>query len=129
MTIQLTEKTIKGEKIRTNNQCLDEIIALWSKVPSMKLDGEIFAVYSNYASNFKGDYDLLIGNEQADFPESVVINSGVYEEILVKNATPEGVGEAWQAIWEDEDLEKRRTYQSDVEHYKKDGSIVIYLSV
>lgn len=129
MTIQLTEKTIKGKKIRTNNARLDEIIALWSNVPGMDLEGEFFAVYSNYESNFKGDYDLLIGNEQAVFLDQSVIYAGTYEEIPVAVSSPEGVGEAWQKIWQDKDLESRRTYLSDVEHYKKDGTITIYLSV
>lgn len=129
MTIQLTEKIIKGKKIRTNNNRLDEIITLWSHVPTMQLNGEFFAVYSNYESNFKGDYDLLIGSEQTDSSEFTVINAGDYVEVPVKKASPEGVAEAWQEIWKDEVLEKRRTYQSDVEHYKKDGTIVIYLSV
>lgn len=129
MTIQLTEKIIKGEKIRTNNHRLDEIIALWNKVSQMHLEGDFFAVYSNYESNFKGDYDLLVGNEQADFPESSVIRGGEYVEIPVVEASPKGVGEAWQKIWEDEALEKRRSYLTDVEHYKADGTIVIYLSV
>ncbi|WP_430603686.1 hypothetical protein IGJ02_001257 [Enterococcus sp. DIV0724b] len=129
MTIQLTEKIIKGKKIRTNNHRLDEIIALWNKVPEMHLDGEFFAVYSNYESNFQGDYDLLVGSEQADFTESSVIHTGEYVEVSVAEASPKGVGEAWQKIWKDEALEKRRTYLSDVEHYKADGTIVIYLSV
>lgn len=129
LTIQLTEKTIKGKKIRTNNDRLDEIIALWNSVPQMALEGEFFAVYSNYESNFKGDYDLLVGNEQADFPESSVIRAGQYAEIPVTMGSPEGVGEAWQKIWKDEALEKKRTYLTDVEHYKEDGTVTIYLSV
>ncbi|EOL45940.1 GyrI-like domain-containing protein [Enterococcus caccae] len=129
MTIQLTEKTIKGKKIRTNNQCLDDIIFLWSKVPAMQLIGEFYAVYSNYDSNFKGDYDLLVGNEQAEFPDTSVLQTGEYVEIPVEVASPEGVGATWQKIWEDTALEQRRTYQSDAEHYKEDGTIVIYLSV
>lgn len=129
MTIQLTEKTIKGKKIRTNNHRLDEIIALWNKVPKMHLDEEFFAVYSNYENNFEGEYDLLIGSEQANFPESSVIHTGEYVEFPVAEASPKGVGEAWQKIWKDEALEKRRAYLSDAEHYKADGTIVIYLSV
>ncbi|PZL75201.1 hypothetical protein CI088_05560 [Enterococcus plantarum] len=129
MTIQLAEKIIKGKKIRTNNHRLDEIITLWNKVPEMQLEGEFFAVYSNYESNFEGDYDLLIGSERANFPESSIIFTGQYVAIPVKESSPKGVGQAWQKIWKDEALEKRRTYLSDAEHYKADGTIAIYLSV
>lgn len=129
MTIQLKAKKIYGKKIRTNNRHVEEIIALWSDVPSMKLEGDVYAVYSNYESNFKGDYDLLVGNEQADFFDSVQIKAGQYVEIPLTIANVEGVGAAWQMIWQDKELEQRRTYQSDIEHYKQDGTISIYLSV
>ena len=129
MMIQLTKKIIKGKKIRTNNGKIDEIIQLWSYVSQMQLSGEVYAVYSNYASNFKGDYDLLIGNERANFPESSTIQAGNYVEITVADGTPENVGKAWQGIWEDANLESRRSYLTDFEYYKTDGSVSIYLSV
>lgn len=129
MTIQLTEKKIKGIKIRTNNDRLDEIIGLWNQVPTMQLEGDFYAVYSNYESNFKGDYDLLVGNEQAEYTDFAVITAGDYVEIPVKDANPQSVGEAWQAIWKDEALEEKRSYQKDLEYYKKDGTVTIYLSV
>ncbi|MDA9470037.1 GyrI-like domain-containing protein [Enterococcus sp. 5H] len=129
MMTQLTEKIIKGKKIRTNNGKIDEIIQLWSHVPEMKLSGEVYAVYSNYASNFKGDYDLLIGNEHANFQESSTIQVGNYVEITVVDGTPENVGKAWQGIWGDAELESRRSYLTDFEYYKTDGSVSIYLSV
>ncbi|MBO0471402.1 GyrI-like domain-containing protein [Enterococcus sp. DIV0242_7C1] len=129
MSIHLNEKMIAGKMIRTNNQQIEDIIALWNIVPAMNLSGELYAVYTNYESNFKGDYDLLIGSEQADYSQKVVINSGEYVAIKVDGQSPEAVGQAWQQIWQDEGLEKRRTYQTDVEHYQKDGTIMIYLSV
>lgn len=129
MTIQLAEKIIKGKKIRTNNNKIEEIIQLWSQVPQMQLSGEIYAVYSNYTSNFKEDYDLLIGNERANFPEKSTIQAGNYIEITVADGTPEKVGEAWQRIWKDIELDNRRSYLTDFEYYKTDGSVSIYLSV
>ncbi|MEI5995374.1 GyrI-like domain-containing protein [Candidatus Enterococcus mansonii] len=129
MIKHLTKMTIQGKKIRTNNQKIEEIIHLWHLVPQMELNGDIYAVYSNYESNFLGDYDLLIGNEEANDNSYSVINAGNYIQIPVEKATPEGVGEAWQEIWMNKELEEKRTYQSDFEHYRKDGKIVIYLSV
>jgi predicted transcriptional regulator YdeE len=129
MSTQLAEKIIKGKKIRTNNQRTEEIVALWSQVPAMQLQGEIYAVYSNYTSNHAQDYDLLVGNEQAQFEEATMIKAGAYLEIPVSEPTPAGVAQAWQTIWSDEDVEQRRTYQTDFEYYRKDGTIVIYLSI
>ncbi|GGC85094.1 GyrI-like domain-containing protein [Enterococcus wangshanyuanii] len=129
MSIFLKEKTIAGKMIRTNNQQIEDIIDLWNMVHLMNLTGELYAVYTNYESNFKGDYDLLVGSEQAECSQKVIINSGEYVAIKVDGQSPEAVGQAWQQIWQDEELEKRRTYQTDVEHYQKDGTIMIYLSV
>jgi predicted transcriptional regulator YdeE len=129
MSIQLTEKVINGKKIRTNNQRTNEIVALWSEVPTMQLQGELFAVYSNYTSNHTEDYDLLVGNEQAKFEEATIIKAGNYLKIPVTDPTPAGVAQAWQTIWSDVAVEQKRTYQTDFEHYREDGTIVIYLSI
>ncbi|MTD41690.1 hypothetical protein GIX45_24295 [Erwinia sp. CPCC 100877] len=129
MSIQLAEKTIKGKKIRTSNQRIDEIAALWSEVPQLALEGEIFAVYSNYTSNYTEDYDLLVGNEQGKLSEETQIKAGSYLAIPVFEPTLDGVARTWQKIWADPEIEKQRSYQTDFEHYRKDGTIVIYLSL
>lgn len=122
-------KTIHGLKIRTNNQQLNPIIDLWSRVPDMKLKGAIYAVYFNYESDFTGDYDLLVGNEAANFEDTILLSDGNYLEIPVKTASPADVGEAWQKIWRDAKINQVRTYQTDFEYYAEDGSIKIFLSI
>lgn len=129
MTIQLAEKKVNGMKIRTNNTKVEEIIQLWNKVSQLPLDGEIYAIYSNYTSNFNGDYDLLIGNETINILENSTIQAGKYSEISLGKATPDEVGRAWQKIWEDDTLERKRTYLTDFEHYKTDRTVSIYLGI
>lgn len=120
---------IKGKRIRTNNTTLEGVIELWQEIAALQLSGDIYAVYSNYSSNHSGDYDLLIGTETADLPDSIALENCQYMEIPVESNSIDNVGKAWQKIWSNSDIEAKRTYQTDYEKYSQDGSIRIYLSI
>lgn len=47
-------KVIYGKQIRTNNDDFSPIARLWGEVMVEKPTGDIFAVYSNYASDYMG---------------------------------------------------------------------------
>lgn len=127
--INLKEKIIKGEKIRTKNGKIEEIIGLWSKVPEMKLQGNVYAVYYNYENDHTGEFDFLIGTEEYVAKEQVVLQTGAYLVVSISNATPEKVGQAWQAIWSDEDIYEKRLFTADFEEYLPTGEVTIYLSI
>lgn len=59
-------KVINGKQIRTSNSDFSPIAELWGEVMVEKPAGDIFAVYSNYASDFTGEYDLLVGTSDWD---------------------------------------------------------------
>lgn len=120
---------IKGKRIRTNNTTLEGVMELWQEIAALQLSGYIYAVYSNYSSNHSGDYDLLIGTESADLPDSIALENCQYMEIPVEGNSIDNVGKAWQKIWSNSDIEAKRTYQTDYEKYSQDGSIRIYLSI
>ncbi|GGD03034.1 GyrI-like domain-containing protein [Enterococcus wangshanyuanii] len=129
MEKKMKQMTIHGEKIRTNNQNLEDIAKLWGKVPSLGFEGDIFAVYSNYESDHTGNFDLLVGTVTDGSKESVTVVAGNYIVVNVKERTPEAVGDSWNQIWANEEIQGKRTYITDFEHYKTDGSIQIYLSI
>ena len=96
------------------------------KIPS-RLDEFIYAVYSGYASDRNGDYDLLIGArvpEASAVPPGMTVRSVPAGKYAV-HTSPRGpvqkvVAEAWQAIWRLEDssqLGGRRSYIADFELY------------
>lgn len=120
---------IKGKRIRTNNTTLEGVMELWQEIAALQLSGDIYAVYSNYSSNHSGDYDLLIGTESADLPDSIALENCQYMEIPIEGNSIDNVGKAWQKIWSNSDIEAKRTYQTDYEKYSQDGSIRIYLSI
>ncbi|MBC2330774.1 GyrI-like domain-containing protein [Listeria swaminathanii] len=121
-------KEIFGKKIRANNENFSPIAELWGEVMVDKPAGDIFAVYSNYASDYKGDYDLLVGTEDWDEAKSAVIEAGEYLVFSVDNANHKGVEEAWQEIWA-RDIELKRAYRTDFEWYHTNGKIEVYISI
>lgn len=120
---------INGKRIRTNNATLQGVMELWQEVTNLQLSGDVYAIYYNYESNHSGDYDLLIGSETCDLPDSVELANCQYIEIPVEGNSIDNIGKTWQKIWSDPDIEAKRTYQTDYEKYSKDGSVTIYLSI
>lgn len=127
MNKTITEKNIYGKKVRTNNGNPDAILNLWRAFSHLNMKGDVYAVYSNYASDFTGDYDLHIGIEENVTNESnVTIPAGNYYVIDVDPTIENAVYNAWVEIWES-DLQ--RAYTTDYEFYGKDGRVQIYLSL
>lgn len=121
-------KVIKGKKIRTNNANFSPIAELWSEVMAEKPSGDIFAVYSNYESNYTADYDLLVGTENWSEETSCMIESGEYLVFTVDTNNPKGVEVAWREIWS-RDSELKRAYKTDFEWYHTNGNIEVYISI
>ncbi len=71
-------KVIYGKQIRTNNADFSPIAMLWGEVIAEKPTGDIFAVYSNYSSDYLGDYDLLVGTVDWKQEMSTIIEAGEY---------------------------------------------------
>ncbi|WP_459503302.1 GyrI-like domain-containing protein [Bacillus sp. C1] len=127
MNITVNEKNIYGKKVRTNNENTEAIIKLWEEFLQLRLTGAVYGVYTNYESDFTGDYDLYIGTEEQLTEESsVIIPAGNYYIVEVDHNDPKGVFNAWIEIW---NSDIKRAYKTDFEYYAKDGSIKIFLSV
>ncbi len=137
--VEQKQFTVIGIQIRTNNA---EETAGQGKIPKQwemffknnilgripsRADSNIVVVYSNYQSDYKGDYDYLIGAEvrdASDVPAGMVkqiVPAGKYAVVT----TPSGqvgkvVSETWRKIWELEDgaqLGGSRAYKKDFEVY------------
>lgn len=119
--------TIYGIKTRTNNSKPQEIGLLWEEFFKTNPQGEIYAVYTNYQSDFHGDYDLIIGSTFGKAEFEFTIPNGDYLEIPVEGNSPTDIITAWQKIWLNKKLP--RTYKVDFEKYCLDGSVKIYLSI
>ncbi|MFU0790456.1 MAG: effector binding domain-containing protein [Virgibacillus proomii] len=126
--------------IRTNNfndnQLIKKMEHMW-KEASSKLKhhkGNVYGVYYDYESNYKGDYSLGVAINDRD---SNVDNRMIMEipdvkyKIFDVDTTDElGIMKAWSKIWElEESGSLKRAYTYDYEKYDPNGNIEIYIAV
>lgn len=137
-TQQLSSFSVAGYSTRTNNNiestAASRIAQLWhsfmrdnpAALLSEKLGDEIYAVYSQYATDHNGDYTLTLGYKvpsEITTPAGLVtakVPAGRYV-ILSSEVGPAAsvVPSLWQKIWSmtPSELGGVRSYQSDFELY------------
>lgn len=151
-TITIQKKYIIGISARTTNangQSAKDIEALWEKfwgeeiqnqIPN-KLSDDIYAVYTNYETDFTGQYDTIIGlpvNSLDHIPAGmlgITIETDMYNKFVSKGKMPETVFNTWLEIWGNKEFNLKRAYKADFTiHDKKyyDGDnaeVETYISV
>ena len=126
-------KKIVGIEIRTrnaDNQAEKDMTVLWGtfindnimeKIPN-KTNLDVYCIYTNYESDFTGEYSVILGCEVTLLPEELP-NNMIYKEIpdmkgLVFEACgkiPESIVKTWNEIWS---TPLDRAYIADIEKYK-----------
>lgn len=103
----------------------------------------IFCCYTEYESDFMGDYTFFIGEEASalatcpkDMSELLIQHQDYSKFTTNKGPMPLVVINAWQQIWtmSDEHLGGTRNYQTDFEIYNEDfnpgsASVEIYIGL
>jgi predicted transcriptional regulator YdeE len=95
-----------------------------AKIPN-KIGPNIYAVYTDYASDRNGEYSFVIGamvKEETAAPAGMVAKAlpgGLFTVLTsAPGPLPKVVLEVWQKVWELEDKKKiQRNYQADFELY------------
>ncbi len=153
MSNQIIQKFyVIGISTRTTNengQSAKDIEALWSKfwgeeiqkqIPN-KLNEDIYAVYTDYETDFTKPYTTIIGSAVSSLENipngfvGITIETTTYKKFISKGKMPEAVFNTWLEIWGDKDLNLQRSYKADFTiHGKKyyDGDnaeVETYLSV
>ncbi|WP_207532727.1 GyrI-like domain-containing protein [Desertivirga arenae] len=110
-----------------NGQSAIDIEALWGKfwgeeiqkqIPN-KVNEDIYAVYTDYESDFTAPYTTIVGsavNTLDNIPEGFVgitIETADYQQFTSKGKMPEAIGKTWYEIWENTELNKIRAYKAD----------------
>ena len=118
---------ISTRTINTNGQSAIDIEALWqkfwegkilNKIPN-KISSDIFAIYTDYETNFTGYYTTIIGLSVStldEIPEQMIgitIDTNVYHKIVSKGKMPNSIGKTWLDIWADKELDSKRAYNAD----------------
>ena len=129
----MSELKIVGIEIRTSNEnaaALADLGQLWGRFfnenisakITNKVSENIYAVYTDYESNYKGKYTTIIGLEVTELdniPEGLMgrkFPAQPFQKFIAKGELHKAVGETWTEIWsKDESL--NRSYLYDYECY------------
>ncbi|MDQ1090232.1 GyrI-like domain-containing protein [Siphonobacter sp. SORGH_AS_1065] len=116
---------ISTRTTNANGQSAKDIEALWGRfwgediqkqIPN-KVSDDIYAVYTDYETDFTGSYTTLIGlpvRSLETIPKGFVgmtIETSVYQKFISKGKMPEAVFNTWVEIWGNKDL--KRAYKAD----------------
>lgn len=137
--VEMKSFTVHGLSVRTKNAnemqpATAKIGQLWGDfyqhiIPKLKVASLSYGVYSQYESDFNGEFDVLAGADSASVMDaadregldSVVITAGTYLVFSKKGAMPQAVIEAWGDVWayfSAKDCPHQRAYSTDFEQYR-----------
>ena len=124
------------EQIRTNNfndeNVMQKITDMWEKASSVlsNKNDDVYGVYYEYESDYKGDYTLCVAVEGKDEPSILIPEDIKYEIFKVDTDDEQGIFKTWNEIWKKEDEgQLKRAYTYDFEKYYLDGNIDIFIAV
>ena len=139
---------ISVRTINKDNQASKDLGALWQqffvdglmeKIPN-KISTDILCVYTDYESDFTGEYTAMIGvpaKDLSEIPDGLVgreFPAANFKVFTAKGEMPNEVVNTWNEIWAN-DKELNRAYQYDFEIYGadsqkgKDSKVEIYVTV
>lgn len=99
---------------------------LSAKIPHGVNPGRTFCAYTEYESDFRGDYTFFVGEEVSSFDglpagvKALAVEAQDYAKFTTNSGPmPDIVIAAWQEIWQmtPNDLEGQRRYSTDFEVY------------
>jgi len=133
----LTARTSNGAEQDHATSCIG---ALWDRffgeevyesTPHRTTDKRLFGVYSAYASDAHGAYDVTTGVAVFCGERSVAIEAGQYLVFNGRGDMPQMVISTWQQIWaffaSHPDIARR--YRSDFEAYEGPNHVAIHIGV
>ncbi|WP_419178510.1 effector binding domain-containing protein [Erysipelothrix aquatica] len=122
------------ESFRTNNftdeTMLNKIQGAWVNISKLEpaLEGDIYAIYTDYHSDYRGDYGFALATQEPRTEMMIPITPNI--DYRVFDVTDRDVAGTWKHIWELEDNGMlNRAYTIDYERYGVDGSIKIYIAI
>ena len=142
---------IIGIATQTSNndgQAIEDLGKLWAqffgdniitKIPNA-ISSNIYSVYTDYETDFRGKYTTIIGLEVStldEIPEGMIgreFQHQIFKKYIAKGELHEAVGKTWAEIWKDDEI-LNRTYIYDYELYTEkaqnpaDAEIEIYIGV
>jgi len=137
--IGLSTRTTNKDEMSGNSK----IGPLWAsfsrganRIPDVADPDVTFSIYTNYASDENGRYDVILGKEVQSLqhvPEGmrgIRIPAAHYLVFTVADSSPQAIGAAWRAVYAyfAEHKQLPRSYGIDFDRHSKDR-VAIYVSV
>jgi predicted transcriptional regulator YdeE len=118
---QAEDLIIAGPEIRTDPaRAAADIPALWERfLRDAPQGGPIYAVYTDYESDHRGAYTMVLGRVGAEGARRVVIPRGRYARFTVTGDPAQVVWRAWRFI--NSEWPGQRRYAADYERYDGDA--------
>ena len=121
---------ISTETTNENGKSAKDLGKLWGRFYSENISSqisnkesdEIYSIYTDYETDYKGKYTSIIGlkvNSLDSIPSGLIgreFESGIYTKFVAKGEMPDAVMEVWKEIWI-KDKELNRKYLADFEVY------------
>ena len=147
--VQLAQpKQLAGITTRTTNAdeatpATGKIPALWGRffservaqsVPGYTPQSALYGVYTGYASDALGAYDLTAAVLADSVPEGLVgttVPAGAYLVFEGQGSMPATVVAVWGAVWQyfADAPAYARAYAADFEEYSGEGRVAVYIGV
>jgi predicted transcriptional regulator YdeE len=142
--VKVESFNVTGLKIRTSNSAeMDpntaKIAKLWGDFCAIDIaqgnmeSGEVYGVYSSYASDMNGEFDVLAGlkHDKDERYENVTIESGEYLVFRAKGEMPKAVIDTWMEVWNyfNKDDAEQRAYKTDFEKYVAMDEVEVYIGI
>lgn len=135
--VRLDKFTVVGLSVRTTNQNYQsqgDIAKLWEaffrneiiqSIPN-KVSDDIYCIYTDYESDYTGEYTTIIGYKVSDAKEiptnlSLTIKDipeSTYYKYISEGELPYAVGRTWAHIWQSN---INRRYLADFDVYGEDA--------
>lgn len=121
---------IKTETSNDEGRAAEDLGNLWGRFYSEnissqitnKLSDEVYSIYTDYESNFKGKYTCIIGlkvDSIDTIPKGMMgreFEGDKYKKYTAKGEMPKAVQDTWQEIWKNDEVLNRK-YSADFEVY------------
>ena len=139
--VELPQMTVWGLGCRTSNTAPDmseKIGGLWKSFfggvfqsIDKKASPYTYGVYSNYATDFTGEYDMTVGCQVtedggSDSTVTTVIPSGKYAKFTLHGDAQKDIYAFWCRLWF---MPLERAYTADFEEYVSEHDFNIYISI
>ncbi|MBS6592056.1 MAG: effector binding domain-containing protein [Oscillospiraceae bacterium] len=139
--VELPQMTVRGLGCRTSNTAPDmseKIGGLWKSFfggvfqsIDKKASPYTYGVYSNYATDFTGEYDMTVGcqvteDSVSDNTVTTVIPSGKYAKFTLHGDAQKDIYAFWCRLWF---MPLERAYTADFEEYVSEHDFNIYISI